>query len=373
MGQFFTNIFDMCSIGDFLEKGREAQIGEIREWKGVTYKKVRKGGDGWVRVIGNKEVQTNETSKNRQHGKVQEQGGMVRGTVSGDSGNNKGRGVGSAVQRNVPEKGGLGSKHTTSGGLVVDVESSVAKFDEEVSKALTEKGIRFNPVKVKVASAKEFHSAISAVKEQNENGWMVDVHEESEYENDILMMLEDGSGGIAVEPSGNITSVFATGRNNSLNKLMMMAIAMGGDRLDCFYMKDHVSLPDIYSRFGFKVASTTPFQEEIAPDGFKEWKEKEESDLGSGKVIVGVAAMYLDRESVQDSIDSYSVESFADFRSGREFKQKEVGYDRMLEFRNNLIKRNKQGDLQKSLVFTSIAHNTVLNSFKELSYGKENN
>ena len=52
----------------------------------------------------------------------------------------------------------------------------------EIDKRLKEKGIKATSQIVRLANAHEFHEAISHARE-NPNGWMVDVHEESDYEN----------------------------------------------------------------------------------------------------------------------------------------------------------------------------------------------
>ena len=54
--------------------------------------------------------------------------------------------------------------------------------NHEITKRLKRKGIKATSQRVRLANAPEFHEAISHAME-NPNGWMVDVHEESDYEN----------------------------------------------------------------------------------------------------------------------------------------------------------------------------------------------
>ena len=55
MGQYFTSVAKSLSLDafqeskeEFLEKGKRAQIGEIREWKGQKFQKQVNG--GWTPV-----------------------------------------------------------------------------------------------------------------------------------------------------------------------------------------------------------------------------------------------------------------------------------------------------------------------------------
>lgn len=54
--------------------------------------------------------------------------------------------------------------------------------NRKIEERLKEKGIKATSQRVRLANAHEFHEAISHARE-NPNGWMVDVHEESDYEN----------------------------------------------------------------------------------------------------------------------------------------------------------------------------------------------
>lgn len=53
--------------------------------------------------------------------------------------------------------------------------------NHEITKKLKRKGIKATSQRVRLANAHDFHEAISHARE-NPNGWMVDVHEESDYE-----------------------------------------------------------------------------------------------------------------------------------------------------------------------------------------------
>lgn len=133
---------------------------------------------------------------------------------------------------------------------------------------------RHTAQKARSSTPQEFRTAISEAKRQNPNGWMVDVHEEADYANDRLILTEDGKSGIAVTPDGDIVSLFSgVNGDHRMEKLIPMAIAAGGRKLDCYVVTGKNSLADLYSRFGFKVVNKIPFNEEYAPADFAAWKE----------------------------------------------------------------------------------------------------
>lgn len=61
--------------------------------------------------------------------------------------------------------------------------------NHEITKKLKRKGIKATSQRVRLANAHDFHEAISHARE-NPNGWMVDVHEESDYENYTCFLTE---------------------------------------------------------------------------------------------------------------------------------------------------------------------------------------
>ncbi len=100
--------------------------------------------------------------------------------------------------------------------------------------------------------------------------WRVDLHDLEDYKNDKLFVTKGGSC-IAVEPSGNIISVCQRpGDSVRGYQLLQKAIQEGGDRLDAF----GPDLFDFYTNNGFEPVSWTPFNEDYAPDEWKEAKAK---------------------------------------------------------------------------------------------------
>ncbi len=142
------------------------------------------------------------------------------------------------------------------------LQRNVVKASHKIKEELKKRGVKVTSQDVRLATASDFHKAISEAVAQNPNGWMVDVHEEFNYEVCTCFLTEDGKSGIAVTPDGNIISLFSSvGGDHRTELLMQLAILAGGRKLDCYYLfKDgkYGGLPILYSKFGFKVATSTP-------------------------------------------------------------------------------------------------------------------
>ena len=99
---------------------------------------------------------------------------------------------------------------------------------------------------------------------------MVDAHSVSDYRKNYKMFLTtDGKAGIAVHKrTGNVVSVFnGSGKKgeNRMAKLIPVAIAAGGRRLDFFA----AGLHNMYGRHGGQMTGRVAFNREFAPDGWK--------------------------------------------------------------------------------------------------------
>lgn len=119
------------------------------------------------------------------------------------------------------------------------------------------------------ADPKTFHRAISEAKASNsiDSRWRVDIHSEEDYKNDKLFVTKGGSC-VAVEPGGNIISVCKNDADGNIRgkDLLKYAVDNGGDRLDAFGKK----LYNFYTKYGFEPVSWTKFNEEYAPEDWKE-------------------------------------------------------------------------------------------------------
>lgn len=114
-------------------------------------------------------------------------------------------------------------------------------------------------------NADKFYNAISYAKKlDDKNGWAVDIHSKSEYNNMQMRLTENGKAGVAVESNGNIVSVFNakdSGHKGIAKQLLSEAVKMGGDRLDAY----GAGLFDIYTKNGFEPVSWVQWNDEYAP------------------------------------------------------------------------------------------------------------
>lgn len=122
------------------------------------------------------------------------------------------------------------------------------------------------PVK---AEASKFREAILNYRSLNPYSAAVDVHDLSEYFDMSCYLYDDGKAGIAVQPSGNIVSVFKT-KDSKLKKFAIKstkdAIENGGTKLDCYSINGF--LPNQYMQAGMRPICKIRFNKEFAPDGW---------------------------------------------------------------------------------------------------------
>lgn len=221
-----------------------------------------------------------ENSNFADEGGQQNDTGRIQGQGSTGSGENvelgrQGQSIyGGGTQKNTPD----GGNEMRLGGGSLPYVSITDQLDEQnssIDNLLQAKGIRATQKKVVRVTAQSFHDAIAQGKVHNTMGWCVDVHDVSDYENDICLLTEDGQAGIAITPDGDIISLFSNGNGGGVaNKLIPMAIAMGGRKAD-FYSTDtkytNNGLQNLYARFGAKVVAQTPFNEQMARNENPEW------------------------------------------------------------------------------------------------------
>lgn len=268
----------------------------------------------------------NNNIKQDNNGQEFQQRGMVQTAVSGRlkiSWQERSRGNSSESQE--ATMGQPISDSSRGSRFGYNVEQQISQVSDAIDQKLVDKGIIATKQKVRKATSQEFHDAIVEAKKQNPYSWMVDVHEISDYDNDLCMLTEDGKSGIAITQDGDIISVFsAVSHDHRLDKLMQMAIAAGGKKLDCYYLNGvNHGLPQIYAKYGFKVDAVTPFDEQIASDEYKEWHKN-----NPDRKVEGVAAMSL---KVADSIESYNKDNTPDIEQAPSF----TTYEEMINWRDN--------------------------------------
>ena len=103
---------------------------------------------------------------------------------------------------------------------------------------------------------KLFHDVFQIVKQYLRSGDAVDLHDD--YSDCRCFLSKDGLSGFAIEPDGNLVSVFSL-RSGFLSAWGAYMVKMGAVKLDCFDSKLQ-SLPDIYKKtLGFELASKLKF------------------------------------------------------------------------------------------------------------------
>ncbi len=130
----------------------------------------------------------------------------------------------------------------------------------------------FNELEVTLESATIFKESIDQAKKLLPFGACVESKEISELlETNAdgspkfrLFLSEDCQSGFALKNGDDIVSVFSAPSEPSGEALMLCAVAAGGRRLDCF----NTILPRFYSRHGFQVVASLPFNPDYAPEGW---------------------------------------------------------------------------------------------------------
>ena len=264
------------------------------------------------------------------------QNNTERTPVSDDTAGDREGGTGSE-ERHMGEADNQSSRMGGDGNHVNLLTEEEQQLNSTLNNTFAQRGLEHNEQGMHQVGAQQFYDAIVAAKEANPNGWMVDAHEVSDYEADKCFLSEDGSFGIAVTQDGDIISVFSNGtQKHVMEKAMLWAIANGGNKLDCYVANGKKHLANLYARFGFEVASTTPFAEGDWLDaGYPAWKEQ-----NPNRVPKYVAAMYLPL-SFDEVIKNFDGSRTVDVTAAPVFEG-EKGYGNMLDYRNDTLQQKLQ-------------------------------
>ena len=128
---------------------------------------------------------------------------------------------------------------------------------------ISNKGTRYNIIGE--IPAQLFHDIFEVVRYYTVNGELVDLHDD--YSNCKCYLSDDGTCGFAIEPNGNLISVFNLGLNRGfLSAIKDIAISQGATHLDAFD-SDIQPLRKIYEHaLGAKVASSMDYNMEYDHD-----------------------------------------------------------------------------------------------------------
>lgn len=142
---------------------------------------------------------------------------------------------------------------------------SIDSFIHGSSRTVTNqrKGTSFN-IHSEV-NPKLFHDMFEVVRYYTQNGELVDLHDD--YSDAKCFLTEDGTAGFAIEPDGNLVSVFNLGTTKGfLSAIKDLARAEGANHLDA-YVSSKENLQRIYEvTLGFNVAATMDYNMEYDHD-----------------------------------------------------------------------------------------------------------
>lgn len=146
-------------------------------------------------------------------------------------------------------------------GQLESISSFVGGSSRTVTNA--EKGTSFQ-VHTDV-DPKLFHDIFEVVRYYTPNGELVDLHDD--YSNARCFLTKDGTAGFAVEPDGNLVSVFNLGTTKGfLNSIRDMVREEGATHLDAYASKNQ-PLQEIYEKtLGFHTAATMDYNMEYDHD-----------------------------------------------------------------------------------------------------------
>lgn len=142
---------------------------------------------------------------------------------------------------------------------------SIDSFIHGSSRTVTNqrKGTSFN-IHSEV-NPKLFHDMFEVVRYYTQNGELVDLHDD--YSDAKCFLTEDGTAGFAIEPDGNLVSVFNLGTTKGfLSAIKDLARAEGANHLDV-YVNSKENLQRIYEvTLGFHAAATMDYNMEYDHD-----------------------------------------------------------------------------------------------------------
>ena len=142
---------------------------------------------------------------------------------------------------------------------------SIDSFIHGSSRTVTNqrKGTSFN-IHSEV-NPKLFHDMFEVVRYYTQNGELVDLHDD--YSDAKCFLTEDGTAGFAIEPDGNLVSVFNLGTTKGfLSAIKDLARAEGANHLDT-YVSSKENLQRIYEvTLGFHTAATMDYNMEYDHD-----------------------------------------------------------------------------------------------------------
>lgn len=152
-------------------------------------------------------------------------------------------------------------------------------------------------------TGEDFHAAITSAVEANKKGAAVHVYPASDYDNMSVFTFDEGRVGFAIEPDGNLVSVFkdpASEVKGALDLIVPEAIRRGATKLDAF----EGFLTKSYAKYGFEVVERIPWDDKYMPEGW------DKETMGTPDVLV----MELNYDKYNQYIAKTGVKPIQDLR-----------------------------------------------------------
>ena len=191
-----------------------------------------------------------------------------------------------------------------------------------------------------------FSDALNRMRAENPNGASVDPQSVDDLVGATTISNPEWTAGGAVQPSGNIVAVFKNGRADSRKKagldILFHAIALGGDRLDCYGR----FLVNTYARGGMVPVARVAYARGINPemDAFIDFKRRQgnpdfatDPDIYFMKLRAG--ARY------EDLVDDYVNGRYHHYTQAELDALPLMSYDEAEAYRDSLLEQERrQGD-----------------------------
>ena len=234
---------------------------------------------------------------------------------------------------------------SSGGDSVRMVRPDGGRFLTEPRKRLTQAGVTDFGLSV-TEDHQAFSDALNRMRAENPNGASVDPQSVEELAGALTFANPEWTAGGAVQPSGNIVSVFKNKirdkRKNAGLDILFHAISLGGDRLDCYGR----FLANTYARGGMVPVARVAYARGINPDmdAYVDFERKQgnpyfvtDPDIYFMKLRAG--ARY------EDLVDDYVNGRYHHYTQAELDALPLMSYDEAEAYRDSLLEQERrQGD-----------------------------
>ena len=275
-------------------------------------------------------------TENRDTGRRLLDGGREVHGLEADGRGDSGSSGGGSPRGGVLPQTGVDGRTVRRDGLYVLSESR---------KRLTQAGVTDFGLSV-TEDHQAFSDALNRMRAENPNGASVDAQSVDDLVGATTISNPEWTAGGAVQPSGNIVAVFKNGKADKRKKagldILFHAIALGGDRLDCY----GIYLVNTYARGGMEPVARVAYARGINPemDAFIDFKRRQgnpdfatDPDIYFMKLRAG--ARY------EDLVDDYVNGRYHQYTPEELDALPLMSYDEAEAYRDSLLEQERrQGD-----------------------------